>query len=46
MTSHASGSRAQGCVASLFEGRVDVVDRKGLKLYVKPAATVEAIYAF
>jgi hypothetical protein len=33
-------------IASLFEGPVDVVDREGLKSYVKPAATAEAIYAF
>jgi predicted nucleotidyltransferase len=33
-------------IASLFEGQVDVVDREGLKPYVKPAATAEAIYAF
>jgi predicted nucleotidyltransferase len=33
-------------IASLFEGPVDVVDREGLKPYVQPAATAEAIYAF
>jgi uncharacterized protein len=33
-------------IASLFEGRVDVVDRKGLKPYVRPAATADAVYAF
>ena len=33
-------------IASLFEGPVDVVDREGLKTYVRPAATAEAIYAF
>jgi len=33
-------------VASLFEGPVDVVDREGLKPYVQPAATADAIYAF
>lgn len=33
-------------IASLFEGSVDVVERGGLKPYVKPAATAEAIYAF
>jgi len=33
-------------IASLFEGPVDVVDRDGLKPYVNPAATAEAIYAF
>jgi predicted nucleotidyltransferase len=33
-------------IAQLFDGRVDVVNRDGLKPYVKPAATVDAIYAF
>jgi uncharacterized protein len=33
-------------IANLFDGRVDVVNRAGLKPYVKPAATVDAIYAF
>jgi hypothetical protein len=33
-------------IAALFDGRVDVVNRDGLKPYVKPAATVDAIYAF
>ena len=33
-------------IAALFEGRVDVVNRDGLKAYVKPAATAGAIYAF
>jgi predicted nucleotidyltransferase len=33
-------------IASLFDGRVDVVSRDGLKPYLKPAATAEAIYAF
>jgi hypothetical protein len=33
-------------IASLFEGPVDVVDRDGLKPYVGPAATADAIYAF
>ncbi len=33
-------------VASLFDGPVDVVDRDGLKPYVRPAAATEAIYAF
>jgi predicted nucleotidyltransferase len=32
-------------IAQLFDGRVDVVNRDGLKPYVKPAATVDAIYA-
>ena len=33
-------------VASLFDGRVDVVDRNSLKPYVRPAATADAVYAF
>jgi predicted nucleotidyltransferase len=33
-------------VASLFDGPVDVVSRDGLKPYVRPAATADAIYAF
>jgi uncharacterized protein len=33
-------------IASLFEGPVDVVDREGLRSYVRLAATVDAIYAF
>jgi predicted nucleotidyltransferase len=33
-------------IAGLFEGPVDVVDRDGLKPYVRPAATLDAIYAF
>lgn len=33
-------------IAGLFDGRVDVVNRDGLKPYVKPAATSGAIYAF
>jgi predicted nucleotidyltransferase len=33
-------------IAALFDGGVDVVNRDGLKPYVKPAATVDAIYAF
>ena len=33
-------------VAGLFEGPVDVVDREGLKPYVRPAATADAVYAF
>ena len=33
-------------IAGLFDGRVDVVDREGLKPYVRPAATADAIYAF
>jgi predicted nucleotidyltransferase len=33
-------------VAGLFEGRVDVVAREGLKPYVRPHAIAEAVYAF
>jgi uncharacterized protein len=33
-------------IGSLFEGPVDVVNRDGLKPYVRPAATADAIYAF
>lgn len=33
-------------IAGLFDGPVDVVSREGLKPYVRPAATVDAIYAF
>ena len=33
-------------IASLFEGPVDVVNRDGLKPYVRPAATSDAVYAF
>jgi len=33
-------------IADLFDGQVDVVNRDGLKPYLKPAATAEAIYAF
>ncbi|MGH7031724.1 MAG: nucleotidyltransferase family protein [Stellaceae bacterium] len=33
-------------IAELFDGRVDVVSREGLKPYVRPAATADAIYAF
>ena len=33
-------------IASLFDGPVDVVNREGLKPYVRPAATSDAIYAF
>ena len=38
--------RIKEYIASPFGGRVDVVDREGLKPYVRPAATVDAIYAF
>jgi predicted nucleotidyltransferase len=33
-------------IASLFDGPVDVVNRDGLKLHVRPVATADAIYAF
>jgi predicted nucleotidyltransferase len=33
-------------IASLFDGPVDVVNRDGLKPYVRSAATADAIYAF
>ena len=33
-------------IAGLFDGAVDVVNRDGLKPHVRPAATVDAIYAF
>jgi predicted nucleotidyltransferase len=33
-------------IATLFDGRVDVIDREGLKPFLRPAVTSEAIYAF
>jgi len=33
-------------IAGLFDGPVDVVSRDGLKPYIRPAATVDAVYAF
>ncbi len=33
-------------IADLFDGPVDVVNRDGLKPYVRPAATADAICAF
>lgn len=33
-------------IAGLFDGPVDVVNRDGLKPYIRPAATTDAIYAF
>jgi len=33
-------------IAGLFDDPVDVVNRDGLKPYVRPAATADAIYAF
>jgi hypothetical protein len=38
--------RIKEYIASLFDGRVDVVEREALKPYVRPAATADAIYAF
>jgi predicted nucleotidyltransferase len=33
-------------VASLFDGPVDVVNREGLKPYVRPEVVADAVYAF
>lgn len=33
-------------IGGLFDGPVDVVSRNGLKRYIAPAATADAIYAF
>ena len=33
-------------IAGLFDGPVDFIDREGLKSYVRPAATADALYAF
>jgi predicted nucleotidyltransferase len=33
-------------IGTLFDEPVDVVNREGLKPYVRPAATADAIYAF
>jgi uncharacterized protein len=33
-------------IAGLFDGLIDVVRREGLKPYVRPAVTTDAIYAF
>ena len=38
--------RLKEYIASLFDGRVDVISREGLKPYVRPVATADAIYAF
>lgn len=38
--------RLKEYIAAMFDGPVDVVSRDGLKPYVKPAATADAIYAF
>lgn len=33
-------------IADLFDGPVDVIDRDGLKPYIRPPAEREAVYAF
>jgi uncharacterized protein len=33
-------------IASLFDGPVDVVDREGLKPYIRPPTEADALYAF
>lgn len=33
-------------IAEFFDAPVDVVSREGLKSYIRPAATADAIYAF
>jgi uncharacterized protein len=33
-------------IASLLDGPVDVVDREGLKPYIRPPAEADALYAF
>ena len=33
-------------IAGLFDGPVDVMEREGMKPYVRPTATVDAIHAF
>jgi len=38
--------RLKEYIAGLFDGSVDVVNREGLKPYVRPAATADAVYAF
>jgi predicted nucleotidyltransferase len=38
--------RIKEFIASLFDGPIDIVDREGLKTYIRPAATVDAVYAF
>lgn len=38
--------RLKGYIASLFDSQVDVVDRRALKPYVRPAAPADAVYAF
>ena len=38
--------RIKEYIAGLFDGRVDVADREGLKPYVRRAAAPDASYAF
>jgi predicted nucleotidyltransferase len=38
--------RLKEYIASLFDGRVDVISREGLKPFVRPVAIADAIYAF
>jgi predicted nucleotidyltransferase len=38
--------RIRECIAGLFDGRVDIVDRDGLKPHIRPAATADAVHAF
>src|ERR1700730_15524969 len=48
-TAHVTVSNYAGLkdyIAGLFDGPVDVVSHEGLKPYVRPAATTDAIYAF
>jgi uncharacterized protein len=33
-------------IASLIDGPVDVIDREGLKPYIRPPAEADAVYAF
>ena len=33
-------------IAGLFDGPVDVIDRDGLRPYIRPPAESEAVYAF
>ncbi len=33
-------------IAAFFDGPVDVVSREGLKPYLRPAVTADAVYAF
>lgn len=38
--------RLKDYIAGLFDGPVDVVNRQGLKPYLKPAVLDDAVYAF